>query len=166
MCDRWNCYRTCSLQKSTSARTVLFSLLVLPLHKYVRFPDSAIFSDRHISLHHRTGSYKCCIMDLHIFSAPVPVLLQFLPYNITYSLSHFFLLQSYDSFQCSLCNSPSLCMLSNPCCLSASYNTITTELDRFRERISGSIGIRMQAGAGSHTGSSNISGVCRDLRLV
>ena len=73
--------------------------------------------------------------------------------------------QSY-SFQCSRCSSPSLCILSNPCCLSASYNTIATELDRFRERISGSIGIRMQAGAGSHTGSSNISGVCRDLRLV
>ena len=36
---------------------------VAPDHRIV--PDSAVFSDRHISQHHRTGSYKCCIMDLH-----------------------------------------------------------------------------------------------------
>ena len=36
---------------------------VAPAHRIV--PNPAVFSDRHISQHHRTGRYKCCIMDLH-----------------------------------------------------------------------------------------------------
>ena len=38
---------------------------VAPDHRIV--PDSAVFSDRHISQHHCSGRYKCCIMDLHIY---------------------------------------------------------------------------------------------------
>lgn len=51
-----------------------------------------------------------------------------------------FLIPAY-SFQCRWCSCPCMVIFSNPFCLSASYSTIDTELDRFSERISPHMGI-------------------------
>ena len=50
----------------------------------------------------------------------------------------------FYSFHCKWWSSPVVCILAKPFCLNASYSTMLTELDRFRERAPAIIGIRMQ----------------------
>ena len=58
---------------------------VAPDHRIV--PDSAIFSDRHISKHHCSRRYKCCIMDLHIYFLLCSIYIYYatLPYKVQFT---------------------------------------------------------------------------------
>ena len=80
------------------------------------------------------------------------------PVSLCIAIHRFcFMLSLYHSlFQCNLCRCPSRFIVSKLCWRKASYSTIATELDRFRERISPIIGIRIHVSSLSTRISSGI----------
>ena len=68
---------------------------------------------------------------------------EFQKFHLTLSFVSY-LIQISFYFHFNRCNSPCICIFSNPFCLNASYSTMETEFDRFKDRISPHIGIRTQ----------------------
>ena len=142
--EHWNWYRTWSLQRALPLGQCSFFFLMLPLHKCTCiFPDS-LFSPI-VTSRCTTAPGLKWYRGCAIFSAPVPVLLQFLPYNITCNFITFFLysLMISSNYQCAILYLA--CMLSESLLVLESYNTITsTRVGQIQGNgSSGSIGIRI-----------------------